>query len=201
MQRAVCSPQWNAMRMTESQSNTIQTLDFGKEVKFTKLVVNYIVYQKMSSGSNDRPAVDVGANCSKKGVQDDRVQLRNCKACYLVKYCSVACQKSHPKQHKEICRTRAAERKYKVLFRLGIERCYGECSICVLSHCSDSTQSRVNPCSKKKICIWCILVAHKRGTSKVCEFCRHPAPRNCAASLAMIQKYINVGDAEAKCFF
>ena len=47
------------------------------------------------------------ANCGKHG--SDTVKLKNCTACRLVKYCGVDCQKAHRKQHKTVCKQRAAE--------------------------------------------------------------------------------------------
>ena len=52
---------------------------------------------------------DVCANCGKTGSEN--LKLKICTACYLVKYCSVDCQKAHRKQHKRACKKRATERK------------------------------------------------------------------------------------------
>eukprot|EP00956_Cyclotella_meneghiniana_P027851 scaffold63518_cov42-Cyclotella_meneghiniana.AAC.5 len=49
------------------------------------------------------------ANCGKVG--NDDVRLKKCKACYLVKYCDVECQKAHRRKHKKACMKRAAELK------------------------------------------------------------------------------------------
>ena len=48
------------------------------------------------------------ANCAKEG--NGGVKLENCTACFLVKYCSVDCQKIHRKQHKKPCKERVAGR-------------------------------------------------------------------------------------------
>ena len=52
-------------------------------------------------------APNICANCGKLG--SDSAKLKNCTACYLVKYCGVDCQRSHRKQHKNECRQKAAE--------------------------------------------------------------------------------------------
>jgi hypothetical protein len=43
--------------------------------------------------------------------------LKTCTACKLVKYCSVACQKSHRPKHKQECKKRAAELHDEALFK------------------------------------------------------------------------------------
>mmetsp|Transcript_18483 Transcript_18483/g.41890 ORF Transcript_18483/g.41890 Transcript_18483/m.41890 type:complete len:82 (+) Transcript_18483:1-246(+) len=57
----------------------------------------------------------------------------SCTACFLVKYCSVDCQKTHRKQHKKACKKRAAELKDKRLYTKGQERSEDDsCLICTL---------------------------------------------------------------------
>ncbi|EJK53061.1 hypothetical protein THAOC_27569, partial [Thalassiosira oceanica] len=65
-------------------------------------------------------SAEVCANCGKES--SDVVKLRNCTACYLVKYCSVECQKIHRKKHKKACKERAAELKDERLYGQGHER-------------------------------------------------------------------------------
>ena len=48
------------------------------------------------------------ADCGKES--SDAVELKNCAACRLVKYCSVDYQKTHRKQHKRACKLRARGR-------------------------------------------------------------------------------------------
>ena len=52
-------------------------------------------------------ASDVCANCGKAGGGDG-IKLKNCTACFLVKYCSVDCQKRNHKAHKNACCKRSA---------------------------------------------------------------------------------------------
>eukprot|EP00985_Skeletonema_marinoi_P026737 scaffold20984_cov139-Skeletonema_marinoi.AAC.1 len=55
------------------------------------------------------------ASCGIAGVDD--VKLKKCTACYLVRYCSVECQKEHRPQHKRACKKRAAELRDEILFK------------------------------------------------------------------------------------
>ncbi|KAL7530639.1 hypothetical protein ACHAWF_003458 [Thalassiosira exigua] len=59
---------------------------------------------------------DACANCGRPGNEEGI--LRNCTACYLVKYCTVECQKAHRKQHKNECRRCAEEREKEKLQQL-----------------------------------------------------------------------------------
>ena len=145
--------------------------------------------------SEEDESANVCANCGKK--DGDELKLKNCTACYVVKYCSVACQKSHRKQHKQECRERAAELKDEALFSRGHESWYGECPICMLPLPLDNTQSGLHACCSKRICSGCELAAIERGMNKICAFCREPTPRLYTATVAMIQKRVDAGDAEA----
>ena len=147
----------------------------------------------------ETPALLCCANCGKEGG-DGTNKLKNCTACYLVKYCSVACQTSHRKQHKKECRERAAELKDEALFSQGHESLFGECPICMIPLPSDPTQSRVIMCCMKRICTGCILAALERGMHNICAFCREPAPCDNASALALVQKRVDAGDAYALYF-
>eukprot|EP00985_Skeletonema_marinoi_P010065 scaffold4743_cov161-Skeletonema_marinoi.AAC.1 len=53
---------------------------------------------------------DVTMFCASCGIAAvDAVKLKKCTACYLVRYCSVKCQKQHRPKHKKECKKRAAE--------------------------------------------------------------------------------------------
>ncbi|EJK56285.1 hypothetical protein THAOC_23867, partial [Thalassiosira oceanica] len=65
------------------------------------------VRQESSSG-------EACANCGKQG--SDTIQLKNCAACRLVKYCGVDCQRAYRKLHKKACKQRAAEFKDEQLY-------------------------------------------------------------------------------------
>ena len=51
----------------------------------------------------------------------------------------------------------------------------------------------------KRVCNGCLLAALRRGMFDTCPFCRTPAPADDASKLAMIQKRVDKGDAEAIC--
>ncbi|EJK70680.1 hypothetical protein THAOC_07942 [Thalassiosira oceanica] len=56
--------------------------------------------------------------------------------------------------------------------------------------------SKWNVCCTKRVCNGCLLAAYQRGL-KGCPFCRTPLPRDDASMLAMVQKRVHKGDAEA----
>ena len=141
----------------------------------------------------------VCANCGKAG--GDGVKLRNCTACLLVKYCGVDCQRAHRKKHKKACKKRASELKDERLYRLGHERPEGDfCPICTLPiPLPMEKHSAINVCCMKKVCNGCNVAARRRGMGNTCPFCRTPmtSKDNCASTLAMVQKRIDAGDADA----
>ena len=65
------------------------------------------------------------ASCGVAGGDD--IKLKKCTACYLVKYCSVKCQRDHWKQHKKECKKRAAELKDEILFKQPESSHLGDC--------------------------------------------------------------------------
>ena len=107
---------------------------------------------------------------------DDGVKLKNCTACFLVKYCSVDCQKIHRKKHKKACRERTAEIKDEELFSQGHER-FHICPISLLPipfPVEDHARMRI--CCMKKVCAGCYLAVIKGGLIEACPFCRTPLP-------------------------
>ena len=60
---------------------------------------------------------DACANCGKKSSERHDVKLSNCAACYLAKYCSVDCQKTHRSEHKPACKLGAKEIKERSNFK------------------------------------------------------------------------------------
>ena len=136
------------------------------------------------------------ASCGKHG--DDKVKLKNCTACRLVKYCGVDCQKAHRTQHKRACKKRAAELKDEQLYNQGHERPEGDfCPICTLPiPLPMHDHSVLNMCCMKLICNGCNYAAKKRGMFD-CAFCRTPYPGNYADGLAMIKARVEKKDPEA----
>ena len=126
----------------------------------------------------------------------------NCTACYLVKYCSVDCQKIPRKLHKKACKERAAELKDEKLYSQGHERPEGEfCPICSLAipftvdeHC---THSSFYSCCMKTVCNGCGLAGLKRGLGPACPFCRAAPSKNDEEIFARFQKRVAAKDPEA----
>ena len=136
------------------------------------------------------------ANCGKQG--SDIVKLKNCNACRLVKYCGVDCQRAHHKQHKEVCKKRAAELKDEQLYSQGLERPEGDfCPLCALPiPLPMEKHSLFNACCMKRVCNGCSFAARAREMYD-CPFCRTPRPDNNADVLAMIQARVSKKDHEA----
>ena len=70
------------------------------------------------------------ASCGTAG--GDEIKLKNCTACYLVRYCSVKCQKDHRPKHRKECKKRAAELEDEILFKQPESSNFGDCPICCL---------------------------------------------------------------------
>eukprot|EP00985_Skeletonema_marinoi_P030096 scaffold30504_cov80-Skeletonema_marinoi.AAC.1 len=76
---------------------------------------------------------DITMCCASCGIgQVDDIKLKKCTACYLVRYCSVKCQKEHRPQHKRACKKRAAELRDEILFKQPESSDLGDCPICFL---------------------------------------------------------------------
>ena len=147
------------------------------------------------------PANGVCANCGKTDGEDG-VKLRNCTACLLVKYCGVDCQRAHRKQHKKACKQRAAELEDEQLYNQGHERAEGDfCPICTLPiPFPIDGHSFFKVCCMTRVCIGCVVAARQRGIGDTCPFCRAPTPTEVASQLAMVQKRVDAGDADAMAY-
>ena len=108
-------------------------------------------------------AAQVCANCGKGG--SDTIKLKECTACFLVKYCSVDCQQIHRKLHKEACEDRAAELKDEKLYGQGHERAEGDfCPLCLLAiPFRVDEHSCFLTCCMKRVCNGCIFATFKQG--------------------------------------
>ena len=129
--------------------------------------------------SEEKEAVDTC--CASCGIaQNDDIKLRKCTACYLVKYCSIKCQKDHRKQHKRDCKKRAAELRDEILFKQPEGSHYGDCPICCLPLSLDPQKSSMWGCCGKVICNGCRYANTLRETDQrltlKCPFCREPLP-------------------------
>ena len=85
------------------------------------------------------------------------------------------------------------------LMASGLERWEGDaCKICYLYIGLPTGQySMINACCMKRVCNGCILEAQRRGIYGSCPFCRTPFAKDDASTLAMVQKRVDKGDAEA----
>ena len=116
-----------------------------------------------------------------------------------MKYCGVDCQRAHRKQHKKACKLRAAELKAERLYGQGHERPEGDfCPICTLPiPLPMGKHSVFYVCCMKRVCDGCVVAARQRGMGDTCPFCRTTAPKDHASRIAMVQKRIDAGDADA----
>ncbi|EJK58553.1 hypothetical protein THAOC_21308, partial [Thalassiosira oceanica] len=72
------------------------------------------------------------------------------------------------------------------------------CPICFdLIELPTNKHSSINACCMKRVCDGCILDARRRGMNGRCPFCRTTRPIDDASELAMIQKRVSKGDADA----
>ena len=93
----------------------------------------------------------------------------------------------------------AAQNLQQRLMANGLERHEGDaCEICFLFiKLPLGMYSKMNVCCMKRLCNGCILAARQRGMNTRCPFCRTPLPSDDASQLAMAQKRVEKGDAEA----
>ena len=143
------------------------------------------------------------ANCGKGG--GNTIKLKKCNACYLVKYCSVDCQKIHRKFHKKACKERAAQLKDEKLYGQGHERSEGDfCPLCLLAiPFAVDEHSGFYTCCMKRVCTGCIFATVKQGLGPICPFCRAPQAgpeaENDEETLRRIQKRVAARDPDAIC--
>ena len=120
------------------------------------------------------------ANCGISAIDD--IELKDCDACDLVKYCSDECQKDHKDNHGEECKKRKAELRDRDLFTMPDGSHLGECPICCLPLSIDPSKSTFMNCCSKSICNGCSYANSKReveaGLEERCVFCREPYPNS-----------------------
>ncbi|EJK66717.1 hypothetical protein THAOC_12333 [Thalassiosira oceanica] len=93
----------------------------------------------------------------------------------------------------------AARNLERALMASGHERPEGDaCPICFdLIEIPMHDHAKRNICCMKRVCNGCILAAHRRGMNGLCEFCRTPLSNDDASTLALVQKRVSKGDADA----
>ncbi|EJK44991.1 hypothetical protein THAOC_36425, partial [Thalassiosira oceanica] len=107
-----------------------------------------------------------------------------------------------PSQDDEVASEGDAAEVARYLDRLlneGHERWEGDrCPICFLFiGLPMDKHAKMNQCCMKLVCNGCELAARQRGMYDRCPFCRTPRPSDDASALAMVQKRVDKGDAEA----
>ena len=137
--------------------------------------------------------------CQLRQGKERRRQAEELHGCFLVKYCSVDCQKAHRKKHKKACKERVAELKDEKLYGQGHERPLEDfCPICTLPIALPmESNSGFMVCCTTKVCAGCGLAAHKRGMLGKCPFCRTPSRDIMKSTLAMVQKRMKANDPQA----
>eukprot|EP00984_Skeletonema_dohrnii_P024199 scaffold13303_cov78-Skeletonema_dohrnii-CCMP3373.AAC.5 len=140
------------------------------------------------------------ASCGIAGVDD--IKLKNCTACYLVKYCSVKCQKEHRPKHKRACKKRAAELRDELLFKQNESSHFGDCPICFLP-LPIGNACPLTACCCKRICNGCNYANQMREVNGSlegkCPFCRHPLPKSQEEVMKNIMKRVEANDPFAMC--
>ena len=128
----------------------------------------------MSAAAEDEETLQRCASCGVAGSND--IKLMKCTACYLVKNCSVKCQKDHRKQHKKECKKRAAELHDELLFKQPESTHLGDCPICCLPLPIDPEKYTLNTCCSKRVCKGCNFANQMREfegrLEPKCPFCR-----------------------------
>ena len=156
----------------------------------------------MSAEDEAREVMQCCASCGTAG--GDGIKLKNCTACYLVKYCSVKCQKDHRPKHKKTCKKRAAELKDEILFKQPESSYLGDCPICCLPLPIDVSKSCLSSCCSKRICNGCDYASQMRESDgklqrKTCPFCRTAVPNTGAEIIEQVMKRVEANDAAAIC--
>ena len=146
----------------------------------------------MIAANDDNNKMKKCAACGESGDG-----LKTCTACKLVKYCSVACQKTHRPQHKKECKKLAAELFDEALFEQPPPR--KECPICCLPmpiQTASSTRKTYEECCGKEICNGCFCAVVNVGRY-CCPFCRNPGDLSDEEANKRLKKRVEDGDANA----
>ena len=138
--------------------------------------------------------------CAGCGVKegDDDIKLMKCTACYLVRYCSVKCQRGHWPKHKKKCK-RAAELRDEILFKQPESSHLGDCPICSLPLPSEDFS--LYSCCAQTICGGCAYASQmreiERRLQQTCPFCRHPTPNTQEEAKNNYMKRVEANDPVA----
>eukprot|EP00984_Skeletonema_dohrnii_P006044 scaffold2139_cov79-Skeletonema_dohrnii-CCMP3373.AAC.6 len=131
----------------------------------------------MSSANNiETNAADMC--CASCGIAEvDDIELKNCDACDLVRYCSEKCQQEYRPNHEAMCKKRVAELRDEILFRQPESSYFGDCPICCLPLPLDPRKTVSYFCCSKIVCKGCMYANRirecKEKLKPSCPFCRH----------------------------
>ncbi len=137
--------------------------------------------------------------CAGCGVkEDDDIKLKDCSACYLVRYCGVDCQRKHRPHHKQECKKRAAELHDELLFKQPESSHLGDCPICFLPLPIDERKLIVSTCCYKTICKGCQRACEaEESLEERCSFCRQRIPSTDEETLRNTLKRVEMNDPVA----
>ena len=153
--------------------------------------------------SDDNEA-STSSSCANCGIAEvDDTKLKNCTACFLVKYCGVTCQKAHRKQHKRVCKKRVAELRDELLFKQPESNHLWDCPICCLPLPIDMNKSFMMACCCKVICSGCyyanLVREQEARLARSCLFCREPVIRTEEEANKRNMKRVEANDPFAMC--
>ena len=141
------------------------------------------------------------ASCGVAGGDD--IKLKKCTACYLVRYCSIKCQKEHRQKHKKECKKRVAELHDEILFKQPEGSYNGDCPICYLPLPVVQEKSSFMSCCSKSVCNGCDYANTEREKEgrlpHKCPFCRKAAPKTEEEVNERLMKRIDANDPGAMC--
>ncbi len=150
--------------------------------------------------SDDTAAAKVHCCASCGTAEGDDIKLKKC-ACYLVRYCSVKCQKDHRPQHKKECKKKVAELHDELLFKQPESSHFGDCPICCLPLPLDDKKSVMMSCCSKYICNGCNHANKNREAEgrlqHKCPFCRKATPKKMEECNEQLMKRVEANDPDA----
>jgi len=160
-----------------------------------------LLFFMMSGGEeSDDKMIMCCASCGIAANDDNK--LKQCNACYLVRYCGVKCQKEHRPHHKRECKKRVAEIRDELLFKQPERSHLGDCPICCLPLPLDGRKSALNSCCSATICIGCNFANQKREfqagkKEPQCPFCRTPLGATSEGRELHLMKRVEANDPAA----
>ncbi len=163
---------------------------------------NYFIQYMSADNKNTKVDTTSSYSCASCGiVNNDDVKLKNCTACYLVKYCSIKCQKEHRPKHKRACKKRVAELRDELLFKQPESSHKGDCPICFVPLPLDNKLTTIMTCCSKTVCDGCFYANVMREVeAKIkgkCPFCREANPQSQEESDNRTMKRIQMNDPVA----